>query len=788
MLRQARAIEDRVAKELRVRPKGLDRTGPLRKAAGGRVEILAQLDEVAALRWQVVHQYDAWAHKLAHRLAYLAPGHPLDDVYSVVVEGLYETAKRFDPDRGIQFSTYARWWCRARVARQLGVGVDDLPSGLIEQLRNIRKAEASGVEGDEALAEAVGISVERLREIRTATLPRVSLDAPLHGDTETTRHELVGAVEQEEPEYGPQEIERLWSALDVLDERKRQIVCLRYGLTGQAPMTLAEIGGVFGRSRERIRVLEAEAFEQMRKALQVAPVVQAPRVPRVPRRDRIVAIVVEHPEGISTPEVAARLGLDPRNTRTGLGEAVSQGLLRQTGSRRALRYLPRQDREEIAQEAVTRTIEAENVRRPRAFAMRVARNLAIDLCRQQRARLRAAGRLVEPDPVEPAEVVDARHDVAALLEAAPETHAEMLEVLLDERFDETHSTPVERDRQYKRRSRALTWARQTLEDDVVQQSPTSLTERLPDGYGAWLLARRTALGLSQAELARRAGSTSIQGSISQIERGVLRTTPHRSALERVLGSFPSSSIEQPAPEPAESERAAVSSARSDQEARGRKATAGAAGTAGDVHSPSDSPDLPGSPSARAVAEPADAGAGHPAGVGAQPAEPAAAGRAGHESSPRGSASSAGSRTRQPEPGVVSAPPAADPVAPGPVTAEGSPAAAPAGDEHPDRARSGECVVCGSRGTGCPSCRPDLHADGPGVPGLSSSSGDLATAERERVLHETRAELAAVERQRDDLHVDLDAVSETLDRLGIPSGVLAWRLGWLEGRLGPETRR
>jgi hypothetical protein len=232
---------------------------------------------------------------------------------------------------------------------------------------------------------------------------------------------------------------------------------------------------------------------------------------------------------------------------------------------------------------------------------------------------------------------------------------------------------------------------------------------------------------------------------------------------------------------------------SDQEARSRTATAGAVSAAGDGRSPSDSPGGPGLPSStflNVVAEPTLVGGAcvAPGGV-AQPAELSADSRAGRTSSPRERASSAPSRTGQAEHGARLPPLPADPVRPAAVPAEVPPAAVPVG------------VARQQDGSGTPeSSPPELDArpqtdvgarerDGssPSTVEINGSLFDRVLAQGEQIRVLERATVEAFARA-DDAESNLDQVRETLDRLRVPTGALLWRLGWLEGRLGPETGR
>ena len=286
-------------------------------------------------------------------------------------------------------------------------------------------------------------------------------------------------------------------------------------------------------------------------------------------------------------------------------------------------------------------------------------------------------------------------------------------------------------------------------DGLLFRPPT------PAEWGAWCRATRIARGMSQAELARRVGYSGPTLSVFENARAPATTgnwREVRACVERVLGPYAPTQIADPAsaqPSPpasvaesSEEEPATPPAAESttvpmvavvDQEARGRTATAGAVAAAGAHEAPSDSPGGPGVPSARAVAEPpAVGGAGRPAGGAAQLEGPAAAGLpSGVEPSPRGSASSAPSRTGQPESGEVSSPPAAEPVHPAAGPAEEPSAAATAGVTRQQGGSGGQAqavpLIC-PPSTGAVDLVEPPHggpvgetpvADRPGGPGVPS---------------------------------------------------------------------
>jgi RNA polymerase primary sigma factor len=206
---------------------------------------------------------------------YVGRGMPLLDLIEEGNLGLMRAVEKFDYRRGFKFSTYATWWIRQAITRGLANQARTIrvPCHMVEQINKLARAQRQLVQDigrdptPEEIAAEMGITPDKVRQIIKANQQSTSLHHPVGDEGDA---QVGDFVEDKDAPSLAEEVgeivqrEQLEDVLDLLTQRERKILELRFGLKDGQPHTLDEVGQKFGLTRERIRQIEGKTLAKLK--------------------------------------------------------------------------------------------------------------------------------------------------------------------------------------------------------------------------------------------------------------------------------------------------------------------------------------------------------------------------------------------------------------------------------------------------------------------------------------------------------------------------------------------
>ena len=205
---------------------------------------------------------------------YIGRGMHLQDLLQEGNMGLLKAVEKFDFRKGYKFSTYATWWIRQSITRAIAdqARTIRIPVHMVETINRVNRTERQLLQelgrepSIDEIAAKLKMSPRRIEEIMKIAQDPVSMETPIGEEEDSHIGDFIVDEKTQQPEEAAATSflhEQLLDVMQTLTERERKVLILRYGLDGETPKTLEEVGKIFNVTRERIRQIEAKAIRKL---------------------------------------------------------------------------------------------------------------------------------------------------------------------------------------------------------------------------------------------------------------------------------------------------------------------------------------------------------------------------------------------------------------------------------------------------------------------------------------------------------------------------------------------